>query len=103
MNIDAPPAAIAEMERNMRLHEDVLRYLTVKVEELSDEPSAILRSREERGGRGGRGRRDDRPRRDGPPPRRDEAPAPAPASNADAPTETAAADSGDKACEGDKQ
>jgi len=74
LNIDAPPAAISEMERNMRLHDDILRYLTVKVDELSDEPSPILRSREERGGRGGRGRRDfgDRP-----PPRRDDRPAPA--------------------------
>jgi small subunit ribosomal protein S6 len=66
LNIDAPPAAIAEMERNMRLHDDILRYLTVRVEELSDEPSPVLRSRDERGGRGGRGRRDygDRPRRE---------------------------------------
>lgn len=70
LNIDAPPAAIAEMERNMRLHDDILRYLTVRVDELSDEPSPILRSRDERGGRGGRGRRDfgDRPRRDDNPP-----------------------------------
>ena len=64
LNIDAPPAAIAEMERNMRIHDDVLRFMTIRVEELEEGPSAILRSREERGGRGGRGRRDDdRPRR----------------------------------------
>ena len=78
MNIDAPPAAITEMERNMRLHDDVLRYLTVRVDELSEEPSPILRSRDDRGGRGGRGRRDygDRPRRDeGDRPRREDAPA----------------------------
>src|SRR5262249_41423106 len=41
-NIDAPPAALAEMERNMRLNEDVLRYLTVRVEELEEGPSAML-------------------------------------------------------------
>lgn len=64
LNIDAPSAAIAEMERNMRIHDDVLRFLTIRVEELEEGPSAILRSREERSGRGGRGRRDDdRPRR----------------------------------------
>ncbi|MEQ8499447.1 MAG: 30S ribosomal protein S6, partial [Sneathiellaceae bacterium] len=42
MNIDAPPAAIAEMERMMRLNEDILRYLTVRVDELKEGPSAIL-------------------------------------------------------------
>ncbi|MQA64384.1 MAG: 30S ribosomal protein S6 [Alphaproteobacteria bacterium] len=66
LNIDAPPGVVAELERNMRIHDDVLRYLTVKVDELEAGPSAILRSREERaprgGGRGGR-RDDDRPRR----------------------------------------
>jgi small subunit ribosomal protein S6 len=69
-NIDAPPAAIAEMERNMRIHEDVLRYMTVRVEELEEGPSAMVRSRgredgEREGGRGGRfGDRERRPRRD---------------------------------------
>lgn len=42
-NIDATPAAVQEMERNIRLHEDILRFLTVKVEELEAGPSAILR------------------------------------------------------------
>lgn len=42
-NLDAPPAAVAEMERNMRLHEDVLRYMTTKVEKLEEGPSALLR------------------------------------------------------------
>ena len=57
MNIDAPAAAIQEMERQMRLHEDVLRYMTVRVEEHEDGPSAMLRrnERDERGPRGGRG------------------------------------------------
>jgi len=70
-NIDGPPAAIAEMERNMRIHEDVLRYMTVRVEELEEGPSAMVRSRgreegEREGGRsGGRfGDRERRPRRD---------------------------------------
>ena len=45
-NIDAPAAAINEMERNMRLNEDVLRFLTVRVEELEAGPSAMLRKDE---------------------------------------------------------
>lgn len=63
MNIEAPAAAVQEMERQMRLHEDVLRYMTVRVEEHEDGPSAMLRrnERDERGPRGGRG--GDRPPR----------------------------------------
>ena len=63
---DAPPAAITEMERNMRLNEDVLRFMTVRIEKLPEGPSAILRQSEDegedRGGfRGGdRGDRGDR-------------------------------------------
>lgn len=41
-NIDAPAAAVIEMERQMRFDEDVIRYLSVRVEELDDAPSAIL-------------------------------------------------------------
>ena len=63
MNIDAPSAAVLEMERQMRLHEDVLRYMTIRVEEHEDDPSAMLRrnERDDRGPRGGRG--GDRPPR----------------------------------------
>jgi small subunit ribosomal protein S6 len=61
LNVDAPPAAIKEMERNLRIDEDVLRYLTVRVEELEEGPSAMLRSREDRGRRfGDRDERGDR-------------------------------------------
>jgi small subunit ribosomal protein S6 len=67
MNIEAPSAAISEMERQMRIHEDVLRYMTVKVEEHEDGPSAMLRKSdrdERRGPRGGGGDRGgDRPPR----------------------------------------
>ena len=75
LNIDAPSPAVLEMERNMRLNEDVLRFLTVRVEELEAEQSIVLRSkgmRDDRGPRGGRrfGGPPDRggrgPRRDGP-------------------------------------
>jgi len=44
-NLDAPPAAVSELERNMRINEDVLRYLTVRVEALEEGPSAIMQSR----------------------------------------------------------
>jgi small subunit ribosomal protein S6 len=44
-NLEAPPAAVAEMERNMRLNEDVLRYLTIRVEQLEEGPSVMLQNR----------------------------------------------------------
>ena len=46
MNISAPAAAVAEMERQMRINENVLRFMTVRVEELEDGPSAMLQKRE---------------------------------------------------------
>ena len=65
-NLDAPAAAVQELERNMRLHEDVLRYLTVHVEELEAGPSAILRRDERDDARGDRSERGPGgPRRDG--------------------------------------
>jgi small subunit ribosomal protein S6 len=56
LNIDAPAAAVAEMERRMGLSTDVIRFLTLRVEELESEPSVQMRKqdRDERGGdRGG--------------------------------------------------
>src|SRR3984885_11572407 len=44
-NLDAPPAAVSELERNMRINEDVLRYLTVRVEALEEGPSAVMQNR----------------------------------------------------------
>lgn len=68
MNITAPAAALAEMERQMRLNEDVMRFLTIRVDELEEGPSAMMRreTREERRGprregeRRGRGRPSER-------------------------------------------
>ena len=63
MNIDAPAAAVTEMERQMRINEDVIRILTTRVEAHEEGPSAMLRKREDgdrddrgerRGGGGGR-------------------------------------------------
>ena len=80
MNLNAPPAAINEIERLERLNEDVLRYLTIRVEEHEEGPSAMMRRAErdrdrddrrgdrgdrfgDRGDRfGDRGDRGDRPR-----------------------------------------
>ncbi|MEQ9144521.1 MAG: 30S ribosomal protein S6 [Parvibaculaceae bacterium] len=64
LNIDAPHAAIAEMERQMSLNEDVLRHLTLRVDEHEEGPSAMMQSRNERRG-GGRGDRDRGPREGG--------------------------------------
>ena len=44
--IDAPPAAVKEMERQLSINEDVLRYLTVRVDELDLELSPVLARRE---------------------------------------------------------
>jgi small subunit ribosomal protein S6 len=68
INVDAPAAALNEIERQERLNEDVLRYLTIRVEEHEEGPSAMMRKadrdREDRGERGGRDRGERRPRRD---------------------------------------
>jgi small subunit ribosomal protein S6 len=45
MNIDARSDAVLEMERQMRINEDVLRYLTLRVDEHDTEPSAIMRNK----------------------------------------------------------
>jgi small subunit ribosomal protein S6 len=61
MNLDAPHAAVAELERQMRLSPDVIRFLTVRVDEHDAAPSAMMRraDRDEReGGRGDRDRGD---------------------------------------------
>jgi small subunit ribosomal protein S6 len=68
MNIDSPPSAIAELERQLGLNEDVIRFITLRVDAHEAGPSAMLRKRddgdrEERGGRGPRGDRSDRPDR----------------------------------------
>ncbi|HET9537066.1 MAG: 30S ribosomal protein S6 [Mesorhizobium sp.] len=65
MDLDCPAAALNEMERQMGLSEDVLRFLTVKVEKHEEGQSAMMQKREERSDRGDRGfgDRGDRPSR----------------------------------------
>ncbi|MFN3823094.1 MAG: 30S ribosomal protein S6 [Pseudorhodobacter sp.] len=59
LKTDAPAAAVQEMERLMRLHDDVMRVLTIKVEEHGEGPSVQMQKRDdrERGDRGDRGDR----------------------------------------------
>lgn len=57
-NVDAPAAAVAEMERQMRINEDILRFMTIRVEELETEPSVMMQKRD-RDDRKDRRRRDD--------------------------------------------
>lgn len=72
LNIEAPAAAVKEMERTMSINEDVLRYLTVRVDALEEGPSAMMLRGEksdrpsDRGDRGDRGDRWERPRRERP-------------------------------------
>jgi small subunit ribosomal protein S6 len=71
LEIDAPGEVVAELERQTQINEDVIRYMTVKVEALEEGPSVMMRKsdrdRERRsdreGGREGRPDRGDRPER----------------------------------------
>jgi small subunit ribosomal protein S6 len=66
LNIDAPPAALTEMERQMGINEDILRFITIRVEALEQGPSAMMRKRDDddRGDRPDRGERGRGPRPD---------------------------------------
>jgi small subunit ribosomal protein S6 len=48
MNISGPHSAIAEMERQMSINEDVIRHMTIAVEQLEEGPSAMMRRRDDR-------------------------------------------------------
>jgi small subunit ribosomal protein S6 len=79
LNIDAPSGVVAELERQTQINEDVIRYMTIKVDELEAGPSVVMRKQErsdrdrgERGDRGDRGPRRDRDDRGDRGPRRDE-------------------------------
>lgn len=63
VNIDAPAAAIFEMERQMRIHEDILRYMTIRVEAHEEGPSAMMKKGDRDDRRGGRDRDDRKPAR----------------------------------------
>ncbi|PKP71349.1 MAG: 30S ribosomal protein S6 [Alphaproteobacteria bacterium HGW-Alphaproteobacteria-4] len=61
---DAPAAAVQEMERLARLHDDVMRVLTIKVDAHEDGPSVQMQKRDEGRERGDRPDRGDRDRGD---------------------------------------
>ena len=52
--MDAPGDTVAELERQASINEDIIRYLTIRVDEHEEGPSVMMR----KGDRGGRGRRD---------------------------------------------
>ncbi|MCT4655302.1 MAG: 30S ribosomal protein S6 [Cohaesibacter sp.] len=68
MNIDSGADAVAEMERQMRLNEDVMRFMTIRVEEHEEDQSVMMQKRDRDDRRGDRGDRGGRPPRG---PRRD--------------------------------
>ena len=51
LKTDAPSSAVQEMERLMRLHDDVMRVLTIKVDDHADGPSVQMQKRDERDNR----------------------------------------------------
>ena len=66
LDIDAPAAAVAELERQTGINEDVIRFMTIRVDDHEKGPSAMMRRQErdsrdrgERGDRGDRGPRGD--------------------------------------------
>src|SRR6478672_11618314 len=67
LNIDAPSAAVKELERTMSINEDIIRYLTVRVDKLEEGPSAVMQRSSEKADRPGgdrdRGGWSDRPPR----------------------------------------
>ncbi len=70
LNIDAPSAAVKELERTMSINEDIIRFLTVRVDALEEGPSAVMQRSSEKSDRPG----GDRPDRGGwsdRPPRRE--------------------------------
>jgi small subunit ribosomal protein S6 len=62
LNIDGPGSVVAELERQTRINEDVIRYLTVRVDEHEEGPSVMMRKGDRDRERGGD--RDRKPRRD---------------------------------------
>jgi small subunit ribosomal protein S6 len=67
LDVDAPPAAVAELERQTGIHEDIIRSMTIRVDAHEEGPSAVMRKsdRPERGARGDRPDRGDRGDRGG--------------------------------------
>jgi small subunit ribosomal protein S6 len=58
LEIDAPAGVVAELERQTQINEDVIRYMTVKVDALEEGPSVMMRKGQDRERRGRRERDD---------------------------------------------
>jgi small subunit ribosomal protein S6 len=71
LNIDAPSAAVKELERTMSINEDIIRYLTVRVDKLEEGPSAVMQRSSEKADRPGGDRDRDRGGWSDRPPRRE--------------------------------
>jgi small subunit ribosomal protein S6 len=54
LNIEADSATLTEYERIMGLNEDILRFMNIRIEEVSEEPSIMMQAKSERSERGGR-------------------------------------------------
>jgi small subunit ribosomal protein S6 len=54
LNIESDNATLAEYERIMGLNEDILRFMNIRIEEVSEEPSIMMQAKSERGERGSR-------------------------------------------------
>jgi len=75
LNIESAPAAVEEMERRMRISTDIIRFMTIRVDEHESEPSVMMR-KQDRDDRGSRGPRGDRGPRGPRPDRGDRGPRP---------------------------
>ncbi|MCM8557270.1 30S ribosomal protein S6 [Sphingomicrobium sediminis] len=52
LRLDTPPAAVAELERQTRINEDIVRYMTIRVDEHEEGPSVQMRKNDRDGRRG---------------------------------------------------
>ena len=48
LNIDGPPDAIREYERLMRLDEDIIRFLTIRIKSIDEKPSPLMVNKSDR-------------------------------------------------------
>ena len=61
LNLETDSASLNEFERIMGLNEDILRFMTIRIEEVDEEPSIMMQVKSERGERGDRRDRREQP------------------------------------------
>lgn len=96
LNLEADSATLNEFERLMRLNEDILRFLTIAIDEVEEGPSIMMQARPERGERGDRGDRGDRGERSDRRSTSDRRPAGGPAAEAPAEADSASDEKADQ-------